>query len=94
MTKPFAIEYRAAGEAEWKRLTGRQAWTITQLFNAGPRGCATIDRPAPRWSQYVMDLRHRGLAIETVYEDHGGPFPGRHGRYVLRTDIELKEAMQ
>ena len=93
MTKLYAVEYRIKGDETWIRLTGRQAWTLAQLFNAEQRGCATIDRPAPRWSQYVMDLRHRGLVIETVFEDHGGPFPGRHGRYVLRTELELREGV-
>lgn len=91
MTKHYIIEYRIRSEAEWKRLKGRQAWTLAQLHKAGPRGCATIDRPAPRWSQYVMDLRRRGLAIETVREDHGGTFPGQHGRYVLHTEIDLRD---
>ena len=33
--------------------------------------------------------RKHGLAIETVHEKHRGDFPGRHGRYVLRSAVEI-----
>jgi hypothetical protein len=69
--------------------TGREAWALAQLIEAGERGCTPINQPAPRWSHYVFLLRRRGLDIETVEERHGGPFKGCHGRYVLRTPMTV-----
>jgi hypothetical protein len=75
------------------RVTGRAAWALLELLKAGLKGCTPIDCPAPRWSEYVRKLRHDyGLVIETVSEEHGGDFPGRHGRYVLRTPISIVNA--
>ena len=70
---------------------GRQAWTLAALIDAGSKGITPIERPAPRWSQYVFLLRQAGLEIETVRQAHGGSYPGRHGRYVLWTPIEVLE---
>ncbi len=69
------------------RFSGRIAWALNALIEAGPRGVVPIDRPAPRWSQYIMSLRRKGIAIETITESHGGPFKGSHGRYVLTTEL-------
>jgi hypothetical protein len=56
--------------------TGREAWALASLIEAGERGCTPIEHPAPRWSHYVYLLRRRGLDVETVEERHGGPFKG------------------
>jgi hypothetical protein len=37
----------------------------------------------------VHKLRKLRLRIETVNESHGGPFAGRHARYVLRSRIRI-----
>jgi hypothetical protein len=66
---------------------GRIAWGLLRLIEAGPAGVAPLDWPAPRWSQYILLLRQKGLVIETVFERHGGPYAGRRGRYVLRSPI-------
>lgn len=73
---------------------GRVLWALESLMKAGPRGCTPISDPAPRWSHYVWLLRGRGVEIETVTEQHGGAFPGSHGRYVLRSQVSpvLQEA--
>lgn len=68
-------------------FTGREAWTLQRLIDAGPRGVTTIDHPAPRWSHYIFKLRRAGLTISTEYEPHRGSFPGTHGRYRLQTPI-------
>lgn len=69
-------------------LTGRNAWALTELIRAGKKGCTPIDHPGPRWSAYVFNLKHEyGLAIETINEPHGKPFPGTHARYVLQTPV-------
>lgn len=71
-------------------VRGRCAWALQRLLAAGLRGCSTIEAPAPRWGSYVFWLRHRyGLAVETLDEPHGGAFPGRHARYVLRKHLEV-----
>jgi hypothetical protein len=68
---------------------GREAFTANALIEAGDKGVRPIDRPAPRWSHYVMMLRRAGLDIETIREPHGGAFPGNHGHYVLRTKVAV-----
>jgi hypothetical protein len=68
---------------------GRDAWALSQLLDAGKRGCTPIDNPAPRWSGYVHNLRKLGLDIETIHEPHGGPFSGTHARYVLRSHVTV-----
>ena len=74
---PFTIEAK-----------GRDAWALDQLIAAGRKGCTPIERPAPRWSAYVHRLRELGVPIETNWESHGGPYAGKHGRYVLRADVQ------
>ncbi|MGE4249053.1 MAG: hypothetical protein AB7F09_06670 [Parvibaculaceae bacterium] len=68
---------------------GRDAWALMQLYRAGAAGCTPIDTPGPRWSGYVHKLRKKGLHIETVHEEHGGQFAGRHARYVLQSNVSL-----
>lgn len=53
------------------------------------QGCTPIDNPAPRWSHYVWLLRGHGFKIETILEDHGGPFSGSHARYLLHDAVTL-----
>lgn len=72
-----------------KTFKGRYAWTLRQLVSAGSKGITPIERPAPRWSHYVMILRRAGITIETIDEKHDGIFAGTHGRYVLRDEIML-----
>ncbi|MFG1210544.1 winged helix domain-containing protein [Xanthobacter flavus] len=72
-------------------LRGRVAWTLSHLIDAGERGCTPIERPAPRWSDYVFKLRKVGILVETIHEGHHGAYAGHHGRYVLRTEIEVVE---
>lgn len=78
---------------ETLRLKGREAWTLACLMEAGESGLTPLDRPAPRWSGYVHALRRRGLDIDTVDERHAGPYPGAHGRYVLRTPLMMLKAV-
>ncbi len=73
-------------------LTGRNAWALLQLIEAGTVGCTPITHPGPRWSAYVHRLRHDyGVNIETIHETHLGPFPGNHARYVLRSAVQVLE---
>ncbi|MDP5217147.1 hypothetical protein Q5Y75_07955 [Ruegeria sp. 2205SS24-7] len=68
---------------------GRIHWALASLIAAGDDGCTPIDTPGPRWSHYVWVLRHEhSVCIETINEQHGGPFSGTHARYVLRSVVE------
>lgn len=71
-------------------LVGRLAWTIFQLVQAGRKGCTPVNQPAPRWSDYVFQLRNMGFKIETITEKHTGAFAGQHGRYVLRDIVTIE----
>lgn len=70
-------------------LKGRLGWTMHQLAQAGSRGLSTIERPAPRWSGYVHDLRKLGISIETEMEPHEGAYRGHHARYRLACAVEV-----
>jgi hypothetical protein len=72
-------------------VIGRDAWALKNLMEAGKRGCTPIDHPGPRWSHYVFKLRGMGFIIETVHEDHGGPFAGTHARYVLHSVVTIRQ---
>ncbi len=88
--KPFYVIEGDAVRTVW--LPGRVAWAVERLREAGEFGCTPISNPAPRWSAYVHKLRNDfGINVETIHEQHDGPFPGSHARYVLRTDVRPAE---
>jgi hypothetical protein len=71
---------------------GRDAWALGELILAGADGCTPINNPGPRWSGYVHKLRNvYGLNVETIDEQHGGEFSGRHARYVLRSRVAFAD---
>ena len=73
-------------------LKGRVAWMARHLIDAGGRGITTAQLPpGVRVSDSILKLRREGIEIETQHEGHAGPFPGRHGRYLLRSRLELLE---
>lgn len=76
-------------DARERRFEGRVAWTLDALIAAGDRGVTPLDRPAPRWSDYVFKLRKAGVVVETIHENHAGAYPGHHARYVLRTPAAI-----
>jgi len=71
-------------------VKGRVAHTLDTLIRRGEKGLATIETPALRLSHYVFKLRE-DFVIETLEEEHGGPFPGKHGRYILRSLVTVKD---
>ncbi|MGX6646467.1 winged helix domain-containing protein [Maricaulaceae bacterium MS644] len=71
-------------------LTGRDAWALEKLAQAGPKGVTPITTPGPRWSAYVFNLRRLGFNIETRNERHGPPFAGTHARYVLHEVVSIR----
>lgn len=90
MAERLAVSARILPHGGDFDVTGRDAWALLQLVEAGERGCTPLDNPGPRWSGYVHNLRHvHGLDIETIHEAHGGPYAGTHARYVLRSLVEI-----
>jgi hypothetical protein len=88
--KRLQITFRTLSDGRSLTAKGRDAWALLELLKAGPRGCTPIDNPAPRWSAYVFNLKRQfELNIATVHEPHRGAFPGTHGRYILRDEIEI-----
>lgn len=70
-------------------VIGQPAKALRALVEAGLRGVTALEAAswAFRFAAYVHDLRKQhGLAIETLREDHEG---GWHGRYVLRSPVQL-----
>lgn len=85
------VEIQTADGPVIRTFEGRYAWTLARLIEAGARGVTPIERPAPRWSHYVMILRREGLNIETLDIPNSGPFKGTHGRYLLHTPCRIIE---
>jgi hypothetical protein len=69
----------------------RDAWLLNKLIEKGERGVTAFDEIGPRLSHYAFKLRRAGITIETKDEAHAGAFAGFHGRYVLRSRIEVLE---
>ena len=85
-----SLTVRVGGpEGRVLQVKGRVAWTLDNLIRAGELGCTPIERPAPRWSDYVFKLKKVGFSIETIEERHAGTYSGRHGRYVLRSPVAV-----
>ncbi len=38
-------------------IQGRDAWALSELIEAGAKGCTPIDHPGPRWSAYPRSTR-------------------------------------
>ena len=94
MSNPVKLSFNATVFRDGTRphriaCIGRVAWAILSLMRAGKKGCTPIDRPAPRWSDYVFKARGLGFNIETVHEGHEGPFAGHHARYVLHDRVAV-----
>lgn len=86
LTLNFIVEYSTGPEEII--LKGRFAQTLDALVKAGEKGITALDIAhwAIRLSHYIYILRKDFyLQIDMVEEPHGGPFPGRHGRYTLKT---------
>ena len=70
-------------------LPGREAFALHALIKRGETGVTALEWVGYRWSGYVFKLRNKGCVIETIHETHGGPFAGRHARYVLHSPVEV-----
>ncbi|KQV39172.1 MULTISPECIES: hypothetical protein [unclassified Rhizobium] len=87
--KKLTITARILPDGATITVIGRDAWALRNLVRAGAAGCTSIDHPGPRWSHYVFKLRGFGFLIDTINENHGGPFAGTHARYVLRSAVQI-----
>ncbi|WBL78820.1 hypothetical protein I3J27_38830 [Bradyrhizobium xenonodulans] len=72
-----------------RTFTGRQAWMLRKLIDAGSAGITLLETSGARCSHYIYMLRKSGLNISTTSEPHAGPFPGMHGRYRLETPVTV-----
>jgi hypothetical protein len=70
-------------------LPKRATWFLDELVKAGTAGVTTIDYPGVRVGDCILKLRKAGVDVQTIYEPHDGEFAGRHGRYILRSRVEL-----
>lgn len=93
MTDKLRITAKIEPDGGVHTVVGRDAWALLHLIRAGERGCTPITTPGPRWSHYVFKLRRAGFIIETIDENHGGPFAGSHARYVLRSRVTILREM-
>lgn len=93
MSNKLRVIARIEPDGGTHEVVGRDAWALLNLMRAGGRGCTPITTPGPRWSHYVYKLRGAGFIIETIHEDHGGPFAGTHARYVLRSQVTILREM-
>ena len=86
------IDYPLLSERREIEVVGRFAQTLKALVDAGEKGVTALDLSswAVRLSHYIYILRGKhGLVIETIQERHEGEFPGKHGLYVLRSQVEI-----
>lgn len=90
MTETVLVTFPGEPKRPGVPLTGRDAWALVKLAEAGPKGVTPIDTPGPRWSAYVFNLRSLGFNIETRTERHGPPFAGSHARYVLHETVSIR----
>lgn len=93
MTDKLRVIAKIEPDGGVHEVVGRDAWALLNLLRAGERGCTPITTPGPRWSHYVYKLRKAGFIIETIDENHGGPFAGTHARYVLRSQVTILREM-
>ena len=83
--------FRIVGTDRVCEVEGQEARTLEALYEAGDRGITAqeVSTWALRLAHYVMKLKRLGLSIDMEREKHGGPVAGWHGRYSLKTKIEI-----
>lgn len=83
------VEFQISDSGRCHTVEGQEARALIALVGAGPVGITAlgVSNWALRLAHYVFKLRRLGLTIDMVRERHGGPAPGKHGRYFLRTPV-------
>ncbi len=90
--RPTAFSVIEGEDVREITVRGRDAWALSELIAAGATGCTPLEHVGPRWSHYVFKLRRTyRLNVESVEEQHGGEFSGRHVRYVLRSRVRFAD---
>ena len=71
------------------RLAGDTALRYSQRLNE-------LDVRSKSRNEFVsqVDIAAEEAIIETIHERHGGAFPGNHGRYVLRSFVNILEGAE
>jgi hypothetical protein len=84
------VTFRRLTDGRTFEVTGQTARALIALAMAGERGCTSLEVSswAYRLAHYVLCLRRLGLQIDMRREEHHG---GWHGRYRLRTGVEILE---
>jgi hypothetical protein len=90
LPSPEADIFAAPEAGKIHTFKGRVAWALLSLIRAAEKGITPIERPAPRWSDYIFRLRGAGIVVETINEPHGGTYAGHHARYVLRSQVAIE----
>jgi len=80
------VVYTFNGKTE--EVSGRQAQTLLALVDNKKSGVTALEMSswALRLAAYVHQLKALGLEIDCIREPHSG---GSHGRYFLRSDIQI-----
>jgi hypothetical protein len=91
MSNRFAL-HGAEGSVRILELASRKNWAMAHRMAAGGTGRTPLNHPDPRRSDYVFDLRCRGVDIATLTEHHDGPFAGTRGG--LRSKFERLAELQ
>ena len=85
--------FKISGADKTLEVQGQEARTLLALHAAGNAGITALEVSswALRLAHYQMKLRRLGLVIDMEREEHFAPARGWHGRYFLRTPIEIVE---
>jgi hypothetical protein len=83
------VELQVQVDGLERKFVGPFAWTLNELIQAGNKGCAPIERPAPRLGHYVFRLRRNRVSIGTIAELPSGAHSGYHSRYRLASDVQV-----
>ena len=82
------VAFRILSDGRTCDVSGQTAKALIALAEAGERGCTALEVAswAYRFAHYVLCLRRLGLKIDMEHEQHQG---GWHGRYFLRTGVQI-----
>ena len=90
----LTLRFRIAGSDITHTVRGQEARSLAALVAAGSAGITALEVStwALRLAHYCYKLKKLGLTIDCEREPHGGIAPGKHGRYRLKTAVEIIEA--
>jgi hypothetical protein len=89
------LHVKIEGSPNVRVMVGRFAQTAWWLNQAGETGISSLHFPGLRLSHCIKILRDDyAVSIETEREPHGGDYPGRHGRYLLRSRLDVVKVVR